>query len=569
MSVAGHYNQNRNNFFGSVSAASIQSAIDEGRKSDRFNVLDAVDYPCEITTPTPGVADEVNGCGAEFSRRYNPSNTGNIRGSSRFTLAEGLVLTIDPTYQYVKANGGGDEELIEGFRDVDGVNYTGFISGKYYYGMDLNGDGDMLDEVAGNDPSQTRTNRFTIISSLNWEINDQHRARIAYTWDRANHRQTGQTSLALQNGEIADVFPINNPQYTSDGFALNKRDRQSYAILNQISGEYRGLFLDEDLSVTLGIRAPFFTRELHQNCWTTSASGFVDCLGNQDTTAYQEANPDHVGPTDRTYKYDKVLPSAGLVYSVNDDAQVFANYAMGLSVPGTDPLYDSFYLPDVDETRPDPETTDSFDLGFRYQTRNVQVQIAGWYTKYNNRLATSYDPILDETVYRNLGEVDKYGLDASVAFLPTPNTMLYVFGSINESEIKDDIEIEGGVLNTAGKRESGTPNLMFGARGQVSFGGFDFGAQVKYTGERFFNDTNEDPNLVNNGIVDAYTLVDLDLRYTIGQNPLGEGDMAIQVNITNLFDEFYVGGFGGDLSGTPFVQMGAPRAASVSLVLGY
>ena len=205
-----------------------------------------------MTTPTAGVADKVNGCGAEFSRRYNPSNTGNIRGSSRFTLAEGLVLTIDPTYQYVKANGGGDEELIEGFREIGGVNYTGFISGKYYYGMALNRDRGMLDEVAGNDPIQTRTNRFTIISSLNWEINDQHRARIAYTLDRANHRQTGQTSLALQNGEIAEVFPINNPQYTSDGYALNKRNRHSYAILHQISGEYRGLFLDDDLSVTLG-----------------------------------------------------------------------------------------------------------------------------------------------------------------------------------------------------------------------------------------------------------------------------------------------------------------------------
>ena len=34
------------------------------------------------------------------------SNTGNIRGQSRFTIADGLILTVDPTYQYVLANGG-------------------------------------------------------------------------------------------------------------------------------------------------------------------------------------------------------------------------------------------------------------------------------------------------------------------------------------------------------------------------------------------------------------------------------------------------------------------------------
>ena len=38
--------------------------------------------------------------------QINPSNTGNIRGQSRFTLMDGLVLTVDPTYQYVLANGG-------------------------------------------------------------------------------------------------------------------------------------------------------------------------------------------------------------------------------------------------------------------------------------------------------------------------------------------------------------------------------------------------------------------------------------------------------------------------------
>lgn len=573
IAIGGHYNQNRNNFFGSFSANSLLAMIEDGDKTARFY---EINFPCTIPSTqlgagqgvgTPGVADtwsdssSSGNCGVEFDRRYNPSNTGNIRGSSRFTLADGLILTVDPSYQYVKANGGGVEDLREGFATRGGQDYTGFLSGGYYYGRDLNGDGDLLDRVAGLDPSQTRTHRFGAIASLAYEIDESNRVRVAYTWDRANHRQTGSTTYLFPDGEPFDVFPVDDPILTADGFALNKRDRQSYAILNQVSGEYRGRFMDDMLTVVLGLRAPFFSRDLTQNCYTTSASGFVDCLGNQDPTAYEAANPNAAPPQSRVYKYNQVLPTAGLVYNITDDASLFFNYAKGISVPGTDPLYDSFFVPGSFEARPVPETTDSFDAGFRFQSGNVQAQIASWYTRYNNRLASAYDPELEEVIYRNLGRVDKYGIDASIALRPTPNTLLYVFGSINESEIKEDILANGGVLATAGNRESGTPNFTIGARGQVRFGGFELGAQIKNTGERFTND-------LNTTAVPSYTLVDLDVRYVFAESPLG-GDLAVQVNVTNLFDEFYVGGFGGSLDGSPFVQIGAPRAASISLIAGF
>ena len=70
--------------------------------------------------------------------------------------------------------------------------------------------------------------------------------------------------------------------------------------------------------------------------------------------------------------------------------------------------------------------------------------------------------------------------------------------------------------------------------------------------------------------VGGYTLVDLDIRWTFGETPWGD-DVALQLNVTNLLDELYVGSFGGSLSATsvPFVQIGAPRAASLSLIFGY
>ena len=569
IAIAGHYNENRNNFFGSFNILDIRERIEADDKESRFY---EINYPCTVDAPTAGVRDIDNNCGAEFDRRYNPSNTGNIRGASRFSLAENVTLTIDPSYQYVKANGGGDEELLEQrcfYADVNGrircttedngtQGYTGFLGGGYYFGRDLNGDGDTLDEVTGHDPSQTQTDRYAVISNLIYDINTDHRVRLAYTYERARHRQTGQTSVALRNGEIADVFPINDPLLTADGFELNKRDRKSFTILHQVSGEYRGEF--GPLTAVLGLRAPFFTRELNQYCYTTTASGFVDCFANQDATAYEAANPNAAQPESREYKYDKLLPNIGLTYAFAD-ASIFANYAKGLSVPGTDPLYDSLYVADARTAQPVPETTDSFDLGLRYKTGDITAQVASWYTRYNNRLASAYDPVLDETIYRNLGRVDKYGVDVSVGWFPQPETGIYLFGSYNDSEIKEDIEVDGGFLATAGSRESGSAKWLFGARGQVALGPVELGAQVKHTGERFVNDLNLET-------VPSYTLVDLDARYSLGEFTPGK-EVAIQLNLTNLFDEFYVGYYGGSLDGTPFAQQGAPRAGSISLVIGY
>ncbi|MXO48698.1 TonB-dependent receptor [Erythrobacter vulgaris] len=583
ISVSGHYNENRNNFFGSFRLDSFPET-----KEDRFyitqNGLGEQDYPCTLPAGTLFGGGGVNGeaeqysdsgfsgdCGSTFDRRYNPSNTGNIRGASRFSLGENLVLTVDPSFQYVKANGGGVEDLREGFRTVGGVDYTGFIGGGYYFGRDLNGDGDLLDSIAGADPSQTQTRRYGVITSLAYELNPEHRVRLAYTWDRARHRQTGETTFLRNNGEPNDVFPVNDPLLTSDGFALNKRDRLSYAILHQVSGEYRGEF--GNLTAVLGLRAPFFTRELNQNCFTTTPDagrGFIDCLGDQDTTAYEAANPDYAPPQSRTYEYDEILPNVGFTYALGD-ASIFGNYAKGLSVPGTDPLYASLYFPaDTPGVQPVPETTDSFDLGLRFQSGQIQAQLAGYYTMYENRLATAYDPIQDTVIFRNLGRVDKYGVDGSVAWRPTSNALLYVFGSITESEIKNDLVGDGQTIELGGKRESGAPLWSVGARGQLSFGSVEVGAQVKHTGERYVNDENVAPTGLDFAKVDGYTLVDLDVRWNIGETPFGD-DAAIQLNVTNLFDELYVGGFGGSLDrgSLPFVQIGPPRAASLSLIFGF
>jgi len=585
VSVAAHYNRNRNNFFGSVPFRTDPDRAAGGSSSNRFPLTkDERFYEvarCEVPGGVGGVADTASSCGSDFEYRYNPSNTGNIRMNSKFTLSDQLTFTFDPSYQYTKANGGGTAVGNEGvFAGTGSAGYIG--STPYFGGVDLNGDGDTLDAVRVLAPSQTVTHRLGLNTSLRFDINENHTVRVAYSYDRGKHRQTGETGFLRGNGFGEMYFPSDDPIVGTGGITLQKRDRQSYAVLHQFAGEYRGSF--DALTVNVGLRAPFFKRKLDNNCFTTNASNGLACFAGNAAAeaAYATANPGYAAPQERTYKYDKLLPNAGLVFDLTQQASLFANYSKGLQVPGTDNLYQAFwYARSQDAANPQPETTDNFDLGLRYRSGKIQAMATVWYTSYKNRLASAYDRDANITIYRNLGKVEKYGIDGSIAYQPIPELSLYAFGSYLKSKIKEDVlntVLADGTevfFDTAGKRESGAPTYTVGGRAEGNVGPVSLGVQVKRTGPRYYNDQNLP--VVVSGVqvfgakIPAYTLVDLDAR--ISAEPLGMGDRTyFQLNVSNLFDKRYYGGADGGTtsnSSVIFGQIGAPRTVMGTVVFGF
>jgi iron complex outermembrane receptor protein len=580
--------------------------------------------PCQVAQGRFGVADSPNTCGAAFDYSFNPSDNGNIRMNSRFTLADNLFLTVDAGYQYVKANGGnsavrGNEPLGTsrgtGGNTQTATNLIGFIGGQPSFGgVDLNGDGDKLDGVEVYAPSQTQTHRLDFVAGLLYNITPDQTVRINYSYDRGRHRQTGEVGPLAPDGHAIYVYPVDHPMLDATGNPIEKRNRLSYAILHQVSGEYRGSFLDNRLTVDLGLRVPFFKRNLNNYCVTESNGTFVDCFNDPASqTRFLAVHPDYTPPTHRDFKYSKPLPQAGLTYDFTPHVGLFTNYSRGVSVPSTDSLYQFLGLP-AGTAIPKPEVTDNFDLGVRYRSSRVQAQLTGWYTIFTNRLASAFDPDLNITVFRNLGTVHKYGIDANFSYRVTPQITLTGFGSILKSKILDNLlQANCSAANvtahtngctaagqpifalTAGMRESGAPTYTFGGRIQGDFGPLELGIQAKRTGKRFINDQNlpvfqctaatspfgaqtqvlDCPSTANRfqvygATAPAYTTVDLDARISL--KAIGGNDRTyLQLNITNLFDKLYVAGFGGNTSqfSIPFAFIGSPRAISGTLVVGF
>lgn len=607
VSIAGHYNQNRNNNYNNPNLTDLRNLfgtlfvpsnpaefpVEVGDYSEaQWHTIDNIAYSSNCGTRAPGVNGtaqvDPSACTNYLGTQINPSNTGNIRGQSRFTLADGLILTVDPTYQYVLADGGSQSTVL---KESDDLLKQGVAGSP---GVDLNGDGDYRDSVLVGRPSITNTHRLTVISSLVWKPDATNTFRIAYTYDRAHHRQTGEYSFTDNNFNLTNPFFGRNgtPIITAAGTVLQNRDRTSIALLNQLSGQYIGKFFDNRLRLEIGLRSPWFVRDLDQHCFTPlTGSGFPLCIENPTALGYTirpvDFDPATAGSKDlwapfkAKYKYHKLLPNIGGTFAINQSLSVFASYAKGLSAPRTDNLYRQPVI------TVKPETTDSFDLGARYIAGRFQAQGTFWKISYKDRIVTSYDPETNTSIDRNVGKVSSWGFDGGIGVKPIKAINLIGLLSYTNAKLKDDIIIGSirynsaappsastlspfefycsakpttGIANvqvcghTAGKFVVETPKWQYGGRVELRVKPVTLGLQAKHVGKRFATD-------VNDVVVKSYTTFDADAR--VDMPWIAGGKSYFQLNVINLFNEHYFGNLSTSINAYGFGNS-APRFTPVS-----
>jgi iron complex outermembrane receptor protein len=566
MSLSVHFNRNRNNFYRQGSFAEWAAA-----GGDNLSNIDT----CVRDAPTAGVADndgsgsssnnaQPASCTNYYGLRINPSNTGNIRGQSRFSLTDSLTFTFDPAVQYVLANGGGTTVVSE--RD-DRLDLTGGSSAGP--GVDLNGDGDVLDQVRLYSPSNTNTIRYTVTSSLIWDLNESNRIIFGYTWETGRHRQTGEYGRLDASGDPINVWGGkdevgDDPILTLAGDVFQKRNRLSVAGLSQPSIRYIGNFFNDQFTVDLGLRAPTFTRDLDQRCYVARGSS-----SDPTCPSGSFAPTGLVGPFQASVEYDDILPSFGLSLRPAEGHQVFFSYAEGLSAPRTDDLYNGLSPafdpppaggPTINELElVEPETSQAYDLGYRYSGTSVIFSAGIWLNRFQNRIVRVFDQDQGINISRNVGDVELWGGDVAIGWQATDALSLYASAAFTGSRLEDNLQISAStVALTRGRELVETPDWTVSGRAEYEIGDWSFGIQAKYTGERWMTD-------VNDLVADDYTVVDLDVRWDILENT------SLRLNVTNLSDGLYVGSFGSQVAttgpgaGTVRYNIGAPRTVLLTL----
>jgi iron complex outermembrane receptor protein len=252
--------------------------------------------------------------------------------------------------------------------------------------------------------------------------------------------------------------------------------------------------------------------------------------------------------------YDDILPNVGLVYRPLENHQIFVSYAESLSAPRTDDLYGGNTPEEL--ARVQPETSQAYDLGWRYQTGNLLAGVTVWYNQFQNRIIRSVDPE-DPTfaISRNVGEVNLWGAEAQIGFQPMQNLTLYGSAAYTDSELQNNLP---GQAVGLGLQIPGQADWTFAARAEYEAGPLTFGLQGKHVGERYANDFNTE-------VAPSYATVDFDVRWDLGDTLRNERTY-LQLNVTNLFDEDYLSTVSsGSNGGTGFYSIGAPQTIQVSL----
>ena len=546
-------------------------------------------------------------CSFWYRPRINPSDTGNVRFQSLWHLTQDLTLTADANLQYVLATGGSTfftfpesvaaagtnastantaRQLVGGSKGGTGTTTSAFgcIPGT---GCDLNGDGDVLDTVGLYQPSVTNTRRWGFNTSMIYAIDDDNTVQAAYTLDYGLHRQTGAASFVDPlDGPYTAFGALTDPAHAvvgPDGAALRFRDRKSKAILNQAAFDYEGHYFEDALRASLGFRLPFLERDLNQYCYTQAGSSTAYCttavptITNTDGTVSFTGNTNHYAvPNHITKRYNRFLPHLGLTYlPFGDEHQFFGSYTQEIAAPRTDNLYQSQKDANGNystflNTR--PETSTTYQLGYRYLTEALQGSVVLWNSQVKNRIVSSFDQITNAYFDHNVPGINFWGMDFEANYKATDELTLYANAGYDRARITSNIPVGGGAAATYNKQLSEVPKWTASGRADYRFTDYlRAGIESKYVGGR---PQTED----NNAFVPDYYTVGLDVTFALDM--FGLPNSSLRFNADNLLNKHYfsslgtqtcwqpVSGFNGCTS-YPTAYVGSPQSFQVTLTARY
>lgn len=269
----------------------------------------------------------------------------------------------------------------------------------------------------------------------------------------------------------------------------------------------------------------------------------------------------------RTEAKDWFLPQAGLLYRLNDDNELFASYTENMRAFESSATGGPFATTQAgfDALNLKPETSTTYELGFRTKSSRFQAVIAGYYVDFKDRIiafANGSGIQGNPAILSNVGDVRSWGVEAAGTYRVTPELSLFASYAYNDSEYQDDVVNAAGavVAATAGKTVVNSPKHL--AKGEITWDNGDFFARVgaNYTSKRYYS-------YENDAEVGGFVIVDASIGYRLNDR------ISIQANATNLFDKEYVSTIGtngfANRGDSQTLLAGAPQQFFVTLKAGF
>lgn len=269
--------------------------------------------------------------------------------------------------------------------------------------------------------------------------------------------------------------------------------------------------------------------------------------------------------------YDEFLPTFGIGYEFTDNSRMYFNYGRNYMRPyAYVPITNTYAnmkkifknagitLQDIFDDW-EMETSDNFDLSFRYSNRYFSIAPVLFYSKHKDLLVSVDKPGLINpntkkpvSYYQNIGDATSYGFEMEFSVFPLKNMMVYFNPSYTEMSFDDDFRRGDSLLKIKNNQLPDTPEWIIKSGLIYKINNFEISPVFKWIDSRYGDAFNKEK-------IDDYAVVDINFKYT-KNNFLGLKKTEIGLELSNLFNERYVGaisandtGSGADYyAGSPF-----------------
>ncbi len=281
-------------------------------------------------------------------------------------------------------------------------------------------------------------------------------------------------------------------------------------------------FLDERLLVTLGARRQGI-----------EIKGYNNVTGN------------------RTSHYNRyeTTPVAGILYQLNDELSVYANYIEGLTKGDTAPAESGGQQVLNSGTSLAPYVAKQTEIGLKYDGGNLGGSIAVFSTERPFG-------IVENQVFREGGEQRNRGIELSVFGEPAYGTRLLGGLTLLDAEQKKTLN---GVND--GNDAIGVPKVQANIGGEwdvPGVQGLTLTSLVVHTGKQYASASNDLR-------LPSWTRLDLGARYRM---TIDDRDVTFRARLDNATGRDYWASAGG-YPGANYLVLGAPRTLSVSATVDF
>ena len=259
------------------------------------------------------------------------------------------------------------------------------------------------------------------------------------------------------------------------------------------------------------------------------------------------------------------LPQIGFNYDLADKGEIFGDYTQNVRAFVSSGTAGPFSTSQAGfaaiKDKLQPETSKTFELGYRYRTTGFEGSVAIYTVKFEDRILsrpTGPGIVGNPSVLANVGGVSSKGIEAIGTYRFMENWTAFGSFAYNRSEYDDDIRGPDGKVTDQikGKVTADTPETIAHIELAYDDGTWFARANASHTSRRSYT-------IAATGFLDANSNSELSGGYRFqSQNPYLKG-LEIQGNITNLTDEKYFST--SNSGGGGYHMVGAPRQYYVTV----